>query len=178
MTKGIRQNFTKTGIVCLALVLALGIGFAFWTGMLSIGSTVEAGDSGVEFSSGFIDCSTNDPPGTIDPGKDKDVGCATAQLESPENNGYEQVIVSITNAYPCYECEVYVTVQNHGTLPATIQTVTVTSPPEITVTTDIEALVGVVLDPAQTVDGTVSVHVEQSAAQAAIYTFTVEIYLD
>ena len=64
MTKGIRQNLTKTGIVCLAL----GIGFAFWTGMLSIGSTVEADDPGVEFSNQMSndsatapDLSTGDP---------------------------------------------------------------------------------------------------------------------
>ncbi|GAG82037.1 unnamed protein product, partial [marine sediment metagenome] len=166
-------NFTKTGIVCLALLLALGamgVGYAQWSDTVFISGTVETG----EFSSGFIACSTNDPPNTIDPGKDKDVGSATAELASPENDGWEEVVVTITNAYPCYQCQVYVTVQNHGTVPAQIDTVTITSPPEVTVT-DIDALIGVVLDPGETVDGTVSVHLEQSAAQCHSYIFTIEI---
>jgi len=45
-----KGKFGKAGLLSLALVLALGVGFAYWTGMLSIASTVEASDPGVEFS--------------------------------------------------------------------------------------------------------------------------------
>lgn len=149
---------------------ALGITYARWSDTLTIGGTVETG----QFRSGFTTCSTNDPPDTIDPGKDKDVGCCTCELAQPENGGWERVVVTIANAYPCYECQVYVTIENHGTVPAKIAAVNVTSPPEVTIS-DIGRLIDVVLDPGESAQGTLSVHVEQSAAQRTTYTFVVEI---
>lgn len=170
------MGIKKIGVVFLVVIIALAlcrVGYAFWTDTLIIDDTVQT----AEWKAGFTACSTNDPPGipgTIDPGKDKDVGSCTAELAVPENGGdYEQVIVTIENAYPCYECEVSVTVHNDGTMPARIGALHITSPPEVTVE-HIDFL-GVVLDPGDEVEGWFRVHVEQEALQDHTYTFTVEI---
>ena len=156
-----------TGIIALALC---GVGYAMWDKTIDVGGTAQMAE---KFDCGFTACSTNDPPGTIDPGKDKDVGCAIAELASPEDGDYEQVIVTIDNAYPCYECEVSVTVHNDGTIPARVGALDITSPPEVTVE-HIDFL-GVVLAPDESVEGRFWVHLEQEALQAHTYYFTVEI---
>ena len=171
------MGIKKIGVVFLVVIIALAlcrVGYAFWTDTLIIDDTVQT----AEWKAGFTACSTNDPPGTIDPGKDKDVGSCTAELAVPENGGdYEQVIVTIENAYPSYECEVSVTVHNDGTVPARIGALDITSPPEVTVE-HIDFL-GVVLNPdgspGDSVGGQFWVHVEQEALQDHTYTFTVEI---
>ncbi|MBA7654625.1 hypothetical protein ES703_62507 [subsurface metagenome] len=138
MTKGIRQNLTKTGIVCLAL----GIGFAFWTGMLSIGSTVEAGDSGVEFSnqmsndSTASDLSTGDPAewgswthpdldtpsgwtwaGNVQPGA-KEVASIDCAISAEK-----LMTATITNGYPGYVGGTAFTLHNTGTDQVKIESV-------------------------------------------------------
>lgn len=165
----------KIGLLLLALIIALGcsgVAYASWNNTLQASGTVNTGS----FEQGFIACSTNDPPGTIDPGKPQDVASTVAQLACPENGGWRKVLVTITNAYPCYYSEVYFTLKNHGTTPARIASITITNPPELTVAV-IEDLVDVVLKPCATINGTVSVHVEQIATPGTTYTFTIEIKL-
>ena len=138
MTKGIRQNLTRTAIVCLAL----GIGFAFWTGMLSIGSTVEAGDPGVEFSNQMSndsatapDLSTGDPAewgswthpdlnapsgwtwsGNCQPGE-TEVASIDCSITS------NLLTATITNGYPGYIGGTAFTLHNTGTVQIEIDSI-------------------------------------------------------
>ena len=131
---------TKTGIVCLAL----GIGFAFWTGMLSIGSTVEAGDSGVEFSnqmsndSATADLSTGDPAewgtwsytdiddtstwswaGNCQPGETE-----VASIDCVISAGdLKLMTATITNGYPGYIGGTAFTLHNTGTAQVEIESI-------------------------------------------------------
>jgi hypothetical protein len=57
----------------------------------------------------FIATSTNDPPGTIDPGYQKNVATCTSALISDE-----LIEVVVTNGYPSYTCTFTVTAQNTG----------------------------------------------------------------
>lgn len=167
----------KIAVIFLTVIIAIalcGVGYALWAQTLDIGGTVQTGD----FNGGFTACPTNDPPGTIDPGKDKDVAWCTAELAEPENGGYEQVIVTIENAYPCYECEVNVTVQNHGTPPMRIARVDVFNPNPDELTVTHQGLKDVELDRGEWVVGTVKVHLEQPALQGHIYIFTIELHLE
>ena len=169
----------KIAIIFLTVIIALalcGVGYALWAQTLHIEGTVTVQTG--NFGGGFTDCSTNDPPGTIDPGKDKDVAWCTAELAEPENSGWEKVIVTIENAYPCYECEVNVTVQNHGTLPMRIARVDVINPNPDELTVTHQGLKDVELDPGEWVVGTVKVHLEQPALQGHIYTFNIELHLE
>ena len=148
-------------IILLALVVCLG---------LSIWGTVAAGSS----STGFVAYSSNDPEGTIDPGKDKDIGCTTCELkETTENSGYEKVAVTITNAYPGYNSAVTTTIKNHGTTVTKITSIKITAPSEISVSyTD---LVGAVLDPGQEVEGVLEVSMGDNIVPTSSYSFTVEV---
>jgi hypothetical protein len=112
--------------------------------------------------------------GSIDPGKDKDVGWSTTELLDSNGDGLnDQVIVTIGNAYPSYSCEVTATVLNSGTLPVRITSVDVTTPFGVTVSQP--KLAGVVLNPGQQADAQFLVHVEQEALQSYSYTFTIKI---
>lgn len=110
-----KVKFGKVGIICLALVLALGIlgvGFAAWSDTLYIHGSVETGHVDVEFvpPPGGGDLSSdpqgaNDTTLALDGGflnlrieqQDKDVG--TTEVEIHDSN--KAATVNITNGYPC-----------------------------------------------------------------------------
>jgi hypothetical protein len=120
----------KFGILCLALVIALGalgVGYAAWTDIIYINGTVSTGNACVEFATPI---SSEDPcpaDGThpdlttgvhfaggiyelpVDP---KDVGCTTVTQTAPDT-----ITVVIDNAYPCYANEIKYHAYNCGTVP-------------------------------------------------------------
>lgn len=130
-----KGKFGKAGLLCLALLLALGAGFAFWTGMLSIGGTVEASDPGVEFSNQMSndsatapDLSTGDPAewgtwthpdlnapsgwtwsGNVQPGE-TEVASVDCSITS------NLLTATITNGYPGYIGGTAFTLHNTGTV--------------------------------------------------------------
>lgn len=165
----------KIGLICLAIVLALGVlgvGFGMWDKTLSIIGTVDTG----EVNAIFTTASCDDPGTTIDPGKDKHVGSC-----SVSGAGTQELTITVTNGYPCYECTVDFTVDNTGTIPVKIQTLSLIGvPPEITVTWTGLA-VGDQIEPkgqaGDELPGDIHIHVEQSAAELAQYTFSATIYL-
>ena len=145
----------KIGLLCLALVLALGtlgIGYATWSDNVTVEETVYSGEMCVHFTS----CSTNDPAGQIDdtvgsigcantwdvtmcnPGDDttpnqfvqcdldKDIGSVNCTRESRDGDLYDEVlVVTVNNTYPSYYGIVNYSVFNCGTIPWTIDTVDV-----------------------------------------------------
>lgn len=152
--------------MALVIVLAgLGVGYGFWANTLASDGTVATGYINAEFTH----ASTNDPFGTIDPGYDKDVGSCGAQVVADD-----QVVATLFNAYPSYQCELYVTIHSGGSIPERIGLVEITGPPEVTVD-ELDGLTGTEIEPSQSVQGTFLVHVEQEAFQRATYTFTVTI---
>jgi hypothetical protein len=125
----------KIGLVCLALVLALGtlgVGFAHWSQTLYIDTTVNTGS----FCIGFTEANSDDPaeelcnPGAIDdadridPGYDKNVaGCWVELMDEkdccvPEKTAYEKMEITVCNAYPSYENTINFSLDNCGTVPA------------------------------------------------------------
>jgi len=160
----------KIGLLCLALVLALGVmgvGFALWDKTVYIEGTVNTGEVNME----VLSAASDDPSGSIDPGKDKDVGMTTAQI----NEDKQRVTVTVTNGYPCYEVYLHFSVQNVGTVPVRLQAINVINlNPCITV----EAWdgLGEQLEPGDRRDNSMRIHVEQCADELATYTFTVEFY--
>jgi len=138
-----KGKFGKIGLLSLALVLALGAGFAYWTGMLSIGSTVEASDPGVEFSHQMSndsattpDLSNGDPAewgtwthpdlnapsgwtwsGNVQPGE-KEVASIDCVISAGE-----LITVTITNGYPGYIGGTAFTLHNTGTVQIEIESI-------------------------------------------------------
>jgi len=139
----------KTGLIALALVLALGamgVGLAYWNETLTISGTVATGELDVEFSHQ----KSNDDGDQLDPCEcgewtfttitdptswtwaearyDYDVGSTTCELFAaaagePEAGDYQKMVITVDNAYPCYYGNVAFTIDNIGTIPVHIESI-------------------------------------------------------
>jgi len=159
----------KMALLLSTLVIALmvvGTGFALWSKTLYINGTVNTGT----VEAGFDNVMCND--NGIDPGYDKDVASCTVEV----SQDHQTITVTINNAYPSYSCDIDYDILNKGSIPVKIQSITINAPSEVTVeVTGIS--VGDQIDPDQLIHGDLHIHVEQTAAQGATYTFTVDILL-
>ena len=128
----------KIGLLCLALVLALGtmgVGYALWYDDLYIQGQVDTGVLCWEFTS----ASSLDPcppnyildyhsrPGFVGPTPyfwqgDKDVGCTSITITDSHN-----LLMELNNVYPCYFNAISFYTRNCGTLPLHFEKVIFTS---------------------------------------------------
>jgi hypothetical protein len=123
----------KIGLLCLALVLALGslgVGYAAWTDTIFVNGTVSTGNVDI----GFSKIAVSEPNGEVE---GKEVGEITSQLSDPiagctvyypwdhEAPVYEKAEFFMTNAYPCYQTSAMVDVATCGTVPVKITDLTV-----------------------------------------------------
>ncbi len=122
----------KFGLLCLAIVLALGslgVGYAAWTDTIYIEGTVNTGSVSLGFSK--IMCS--EPFGEVE---DKEVGSISCDLTGEVRcqidyagnlvDAYEKAVFELVNAYPCYQTAVVVDVASCGTIPVIINDLTIT----------------------------------------------------
>ncbi len=115
----------------------------------------------------FIGASTDDPPGSLDPGYTKDVADCTALVANED-----LIEVLVNHGYPSYTCTFTVEVQNTGLLPITLEELEFDVPPVLTVT-DLTDNAGIKLESGEVDVEVFSVHVEQESNQEATYTFTI-----
>lgn len=97
----------KIGLICLALVLALGglgVGFAMWSETLTITGTVDTGDLDADFQSGSVTFV-----------QDKEVATGSATVNEADD---KQLDVLIIDAYPCLSGDIEFTIVNVGDIPA------------------------------------------------------------
>ena len=175
----------KIGLLLSALVLALGalgVGYAMWDKTLTVEGTVNTGEVNMEIVSISSDDIGIDLGFLIDgvTPKDKDVGWTEVQIDPMDN---QKGIVTVHNAYPCYENYVHFSGWNSGTVPVKLQDIIIDNPNAcITVTAwdgDGEQIEpGPKNDPPSMADNTIWFHVEQCALenQTDVYTFTVQFY--
>jgi hypothetical protein len=194
----------KIAIIALTLVLALGslgIGYAHWTDQLFVEGTVKGGQLMVAFDEAYCLESHIDP----DTGEkvfteylDKDVGKCEVVLEDykscdhTDKDGYGKAVVTITDAYPCYTCEITFIVHNIGTIPVIFEEVTISDPTgELHYDPDLDALldeddveiinfdfvnlVGVQKEPCEKSKAEIDVHFKQDAEECKTYEFQVEL---
>jgi hypothetical protein len=122
----------KIGLLCLALVLALGtlgIGYATWSANVTIEQTIETGSLIV----GVRDVGTNDDEvgdTGADPGQPEGknvASCNSTNVVGTEiclkgqTQYYTEVEEVIENAYPCYSCNITYEFANCGTIPAKLK---------------------------------------------------------
>jgi len=102
---------------------------------------------------------------------EKDVATVTATITCDKDT----IIVTITNAYPCYTAYINYTIQNIGNRPIQFTSLTITNPNpealEITTTNH----TGTILGACQTVSGTTTVHTLQTARENWQYEFKIKI---
>ncbi|HWQ18062.1 MAG TPA: hypothetical protein VNL13_09560 [Sulfolobales archaeon] len=173
----------------LIILAIMGLSTSMWSNGLKIKAFIDPGNVDVKFSN----FSTNDPPGTIDPGYDKNVATCVAELveieneEEPNSYGDNDLDLSVTiiNGYPSYTCTVNFTIVNSGTLPASLIEwfILPVQPPGSPNQTsilplDIELIgiyIGYPLDPGESVDAILKVHVNQSASENSTYIFQIKL---
>ncbi|MEM1556318.1 MAG: hypothetical protein QXR62_04155 [Candidatus Bathyarchaeia archaeon] len=153
------------GLVTALLVamLALGLSYALWFTTLSISGTINTGIVRAEIIAG--ECYDDEP-------EEKDVSGISCYVDE---NGV--LVVTVSNAYPCieYTCEFNVT--NTGTIPVKVQSITI-SPEEMADWVTVNGIsVGDQIEPGETVECSLIVHLTNDADQGETYTFTVEILL-
>ena len=124
----------KIGLLCLALVLALGtlgVGYAMWSDEVTIEGTVDTASLTIGFQELIL------AEGAEAEGKD--VGSITGYLDVQKGLHYvketglympiyDKAIVTLNNTYPCYWGHITFTVANGGTIPAVITGMNLTDP--------------------------------------------------
>ena len=158
----------KIGLICLALVLALGVlgvGYGLWDKTVYIEGTVNTGEVNAIMSVG--DCSDTEPP-------EKDVSSIECYLDPNDN---QVLIVTITNAYPSIDYYCNFDITNTGTVPVIVNGYTVTSTLPVGATLEVPDFVGTQIEPDLSVYGQLHVHLANDAEELTTYTFEVGIWL-
>lgn len=160
-----RRKSLPLGVLVMILVLGLvtlGLGYGLWSKILYINGTVATGNVDVELSLGEFG----------DNEVEKDVGTCLAELlmidEATQPN---KIRVTVTNAYPSYECWVTFDVHQKGSIPVLVyQPIFSIRPPEKEVTfkmMDCYADPTQMHKPSERIWCTLYIHVEQDALQNA-----------
>jgi len=164
-------------IAGLMLLVVLGSALAMWYDTLKIQATINTGEVDVEF-------------GTVTPtdepeAEGKDVGkcyASTLQIgdEGPDDNDLD-LNITIENGYPSYWCNVTFEVKNTGTIPVkgpysdtdggTFTSGTLDSGVEI-----LYELEPIQIDPGESANFTIKIHILQGAEENHTYTHQVELY--
>jgi len=198
------KKLTTTAIATLAVLIAVGVAFALWADVLKIHIEVNTGNVDVEFGSwskkeyvGFP--ASGGGWNFVEEGSDpeaKDVGQCTVTLEdiedeestslgTPAGNNDLDLVITITNGYPGYKCEVEFEVVNRGTIPVKLYFFDqsggrLTLPATFTigggaVTCTLEGEDGAQVHPDESETYTLSCVVEQDASED--YQYTTQIYI-
>jgi hypothetical protein len=187
----------KVGLLFIALIVAMGLcGVGYAHGNNNWGhkdKKIELWDCRVVFES----ASSNDPGVTIDPGYDKHVASTEASIGETDNNlknccclpsclPTRNLIITVNNAYPCYESTVDYTIKAMSQcMCAELSSININgielTPQQAGQLVDLGAF-EVTVNPPQTImpcnseDGDITIHIKQSAAQCHTYQFAVTMY--
>jgi hypothetical protein len=131
------KKLTTTAIATLAVLIAVGVAFALWADVLKIHVEVNTGNVDVQFGSYSVKEYVGFPASGggwsfMEEGSDpeaKDVGQCTVTLQdiedeeqnsglgTPAGNNDLDLVITISNGYPGYKCEVTFEVKNTGSIP-------------------------------------------------------------
>jgi hypothetical protein len=161
----------QVALLNLALLLAgLYLGLAR-PGAAAAEGSLQVAPSAAPLNAVFIQASSNDPPGGIDPGQDLDVGECRVNLDEAH-----QVSVTLSNVYPGYACLLQVTVKNASNQPMQLVSTSINASPGLQVSRISEPG----RDPIpknRTVQREYRIRILQEAAQMARLTFQIsEVY--
>lgn len=150
------KKLFATLILTMIALTTIGYSYAYSNGGININSNCD-----IEFTTVT----------TTDNEIEKDVANVHAQITPDGNN----IQIHISNAYPCYQAHIHYTIQNTGNKPTHFTNLTITNPnPEaLEITTTNHTCTW--LQPSETVDGTTTVHILQTAKQNWQYTFQIKI---
>jgi len=121
----------KIGLLCLALVLALGtlgVGYAMWSDEVTIEGTVDTGTLRLGIFRAIVE--------TID--QDKDVATVDLSFEGEilekefvgfgTQMAYEKLVVALNNTFPCLTVDIAFYLACVGSIPVHISAITISDP--------------------------------------------------
>ena len=164
-----RKGLGRVGIISVALLLSfcvMGVGYSLWSDTLTIGGTLEMGTWNDTLVSTI--CWT-DPPNQ----ENTSVACFLLNT-SPDLPNPDCMVITIYDAQPAilYNCDFRI--ENIGTIPTIVQSITITASTDLAVTVNgIEK--GTPIEPGESVCGTVTALFNDSATWNYDYLFTVTI---
>ena len=169
----------KMSTAMLAVIAAMalvGIGYAHWTETITISGTVDTGE---------LDCGWSWETGWDTESDEKDVSSISAEGVDEDGDGdYDELVVTINNAYPCIHYYLPIDIKNTGTIPGEIASIDIDtsglpsgSTVEIQEDPDKDPDIGVdvQIDPGEEAYGILHVHLPQDAEENTDYTFTVSV---
>jgi hypothetical protein len=194
-------------IVGVILAVGLvGVGYALWDKDLWIYGVVETGEVNAIFLDAYTDddgvlnnpdndcgddgggteydywgpSSSDDPmgPGPCPDRYTKDVGMCWAEIDRED----PQILhVGLANAYPSYWNTIWYTIINNGTVPVVVNDFGL-YPANFTPGVEVDVfwcgtVIGDQIDPGETRDGMIQVHLLQPAAERMTYNFSADIWL-
>ncbi|MEM3357309.1 MAG: hypothetical protein QW166_05735 [Candidatus Bathyarchaeia archaeon] len=186
-----KTKLTATFSILLIALMITGIGYALWDKNLHIHGTVNTGKLDGIVTYWF----SNDPPGTLDPRPEgatyppKDVGETICTIDAKDQ---EICYVTINHGYPSYNVHFSITIKNTGNVAWKIQGYTVDStivPENTWVKVDLDGdgkpdiefyitdSIGEQVEPGQSKETSMDIHVLQTATPGSTYYFTFKIQL-
>jgi len=181
----------RVGLILIAVIIGLGccgVSYACWNNTWWSHTwwnhTAHADDCSVEFES----AESNDPGYTIDPGYDKHVAKTTVKINNRRwyrcwgSDLQDKLIVTVCNAYPCYQptvdywvkvesqkyCAKLTRIKINGDVVAAGEEVPVYHG-DLVVTVNPPQKI----EPCDSASGNITIHVKQQAEQSHTYKFTV-----
>jgi len=174
------NGFALISVLLLISLALIGFAYAHWEEIITVEGQVSTGKVDAEITSWSCD----DPPGTTDPDYDKDVASCECSIDE---NDPQKAYVTITNAYPCYTVNLYLTVKNTGTIPIALGEVRVDGniiPDQEWTPIDLDGdgydiefyvIPGGSADPNGYITTTLMIHIMEDAKPSTTYTFTIEL---
>ena len=154
---------TKTFAILLTAIIALNImGFSY----AGLSGTIKTNKSNT-LKTYFVAVTYSDNE------IEKDVAQVTATISI---DGTE-IMIAITNGYPCYEAYVNFTIQNQGDKTVHIYSVSVENLNPTALNVTVTPLICTTLNPWEETEGTVTTHILQTAQECHTYTFKITILL-
>lgn len=122
----------KIGLLCLALVLALGtlgVGYAMWSDEVIIEGTVDTGTLRIGIIKAEAELYQDKPVATVELSFEDEIG--PWDCDSPpgaEDSAYGKLVVTLNNTFPCLEVDIEFYVGGMGTIPIHITGINMTDP--------------------------------------------------
>ena len=161
-------------IFSIITLLALSLSYAQFSETLRIGGPGTPGNtvSTGELDAGFSACSCSDSDG--DGIHDGEVACEL--IDNDGDGDSELAVITIANAYPCYEATCNLTIEDTGSIPLHIKSVNIDNPDPDELDVSIENDPNcTILDVGRTVTLNVTAHVTENAGEEEYYNFTVTV---
>ena len=182
------------GVLIIGLAV-MAASYAYWTETLSVSGSVGTGNLDAQFAAAFTDDDgtvnnadkdygdTGNDPAECGPSSeedpiaryDYDVAASSASISEDDPH---TATITVSNSYPSYYTTAWFEIQNTGTIPAKIKSVNFAN---VSTELDVSKVVdptGTTLEPGETAQLGVCVHVKPDAAEGATYTFSVTVDIE